>query len=138
MLLSKNVSGVLPDRKTLIEDVHAEIEIDHTASLYDDESSSRSSSSSGSLEEKRACSLQRSCSPPTVEADYSDATAADKAHVWHHMLNHKAAQDAHMIVSGKGLRVWDSRGREFLDVTSGGLWTVNVGYGREEIANAVR
>ena len=137
MLSQQYGSGVLTDRKTLIHDMHAEIELDRTPSPYEDGMSSRSSSSSG-MEEKRACSLQRSCSPPAVEADYSDATAADKAHVWHHMLNHKAAQDAHMIVAGKGLRVWDSRGREFLDVTSGGLWTVNAGYGREEIANAVR
>ena len=64
--------------------------------------------------------------------------AADKANVWHHMLNQRAAPDALMITSGKGLRVWDHRGKEFIDATSGGLWTVNVGYGREEIANAVR
>jgi adenosylmethionine-8-amino-7-oxononanoate aminotransferase len=36
------------------------------------------------------------------------------------------------------MRVWDARGREHLDAVSGGVWTVNVGYGRESIANAVR
>lgn len=31
-----------------------------------------------------------------------------------------------------------TNGREYLDAVSGGVWTVNVGYGRESIANAVR
>ncbi|KRP19501.1 MAG: taurine--pyruvate aminotransferase, partial [Rhodobacter sp. BACL10 MAG-120419-bin15] len=43
-----------------------------------------------------------------------------------------------IIVEGKGMRVWDARGKEHLDAVSGGVWTVNVGYGRESIANAVR
>ena len=38
----------------------------------------------------------------------------------------------------RGLRVWDIKGKEHLDAVSGGVWTVNVGYGRERIANAVR
>ncbi|MAC73836.1 MAG: aspartate aminotransferase family protein [Marinovum sp.] len=41
-------------------------------------------------------------------------------------------------VEGKGMRVWDQNGKEHLDGVSGGVWTVNVGYGRESIANAVR
>ena len=36
------------------------------------------------------------------------------------------------------MRVWDQNGKEHLDAVSGGVWTVNVGYGRERIANAVR
>ncbi len=36
------------------------------------------------------------------------------------------------------MRVWDAKGKEHLDAVSGGVWTVNVGYGRESIANAVR
>jgi len=43
-----------------------------------------------------------------------------------------------VIVKGKGLRVWDTNGKEHLDAVSGAVWTVNVGYGRESIANAVR
>ena len=42
-----------------------------------------------------------------------------------------------IIVEGKGLRVTDIRGKEYLDATSGGLWTVNIGYGRESMAKAV-
>ena len=65
---------------------------------------------------------------------------ADKAHVWHHLLQHKPLEtgDPRVIIEGKGMRVWDAAGREFIDAVSGGVWTVNVGYGRVEIADAVR
>ena len=72
--------------------------------------------------------------------DLTHVTEADRAHVWHHLLQHKALEttDPRIIVRGKGMRVWDQAGREFLDAVSGGVWTVNVGYGRESIADAVR
>ncbi len=74
--------------------------------------------------------------------DISKIVAADKAHVWHHLSQHKGYEtpdvDPRIIVEGKGLRVWDARGREYIDAVSGAVWTVNVGYGRETIANAVR
>lgn len=72
--------------------------------------------------------------------DISDVVAADKAHVWHHLLQHKSLEtvDPRIIVEGKGMRVWDATGKEHLDAVSGGVWTVNVGYGRESIADAVR
>ncbi len=64
----------------------------------------------------------------------------DKAHVWHHLSQHKPLEttDPMVIVEGTGLRVKDINGREYLDALSGGVWTVNVGYGRESIANAIR
>ena len=74
--------------------------------------------------------------------DISKIVAADKAHVWHHLSQHKGYEnpdiDPRIIVEGKGLRVWDARGKEYIDAVSGAVWTVNVGYGRESIANAVR
>lgn len=72
--------------------------------------------------------------------DNSDVIEADRAHVWHHMFQHRALEttDPRIIVEGKGMRVWDATGKEHLDGVSGGVWTVNVGYGRESIANAVR
>jgi taurine-pyruvate aminotransferase len=69
---------------------------------------------------------------------------ADRAHVWHHLIQHKPFApgpnqiDPRIMVEGRGLRVWDITGKEYLDAVSGGVWTVNVGYGRERIANAVR
>ncbi|MFE1597623.1 aminotransferase family protein [Methylobacterium sp. ID0610] len=72
--------------------------------------------------------------------DLRPVIEADRAHVWHHLLQHKALEtsDPRIIVEGKGLRVWDATGREFIDAVSGGVWTVNVGYGRASIADAVR
>ncbi|MGI9286795.1 MAG: aspartate aminotransferase family protein, partial [Pseudomonadales bacterium] len=63
----------------------------------------------------------------------------DKNHVWHHLTQHKPLEqnDPMMIVEGKGMWVKDVRGKEYLDGTSGGVWTVNVGYGNERIAKAV-
>ena len=65
---------------------------------------------------------------------------SDRAHVWHHLAQHKPFEtiDPQIIVEGKGMRVWDITGKEHLDAVSGGVWTVNVGYGRTEIADAVR
>ena len=72
--------------------------------------------------------------------DFSEAVNSDRAHVWHHLSQHKRYEthDPMVIIEGKGLRVWDANGREYLDAVSGGVWTVNVGYGRESIADAVR
>ena len=63
----------------------------------------------------------------------------DKKHVWHHLTQHKPLEtnDPMMVIKGDGMRVTDQNGVEYLDATSGGLWTVNVGYGREEIAKEV-
>ena len=71
--------------------------------------------------------------------DMSRVVEADRAHVWHHLIQHKQFEtlDPRVIVEGKGLRVWDAKGKEMLDAVSGGVWTVNVGYGRESIARAV-
>lgn len=65
---------------------------------------------------------------------------ADRNHVWHHLSQHKQYEtvDPPIMVEGKGLRLWDIKGREYLDAVSGGVWTVNVGYGRVSIADAVR
>jgi taurine-pyruvate aminotransferase len=72
--------------------------------------------------------------------EINEIVNSDKSHVWHHLSQHKPLQstDPMMIVEGKGMRVKDINGREYLDAVSGGVWTVNVGYGRESIANAVR
>jgi taurine-pyruvate aminotransferase len=68
--------------------------------------------------------------------------AADKAHVWHHLIQHKPYEQPNatprIIVHGSGMRVRDALGKEYIDAVSGGVWTVNVGYGRQSIADAVR
>lgn len=72
--------------------------------------------------------------------DFSDVVENDRNHIWHHLSQHKKYEtvDPLIIIEGKGMRVWNQAGREHLDAVSGGVWTVNVGYGREVIADAVR
>ena len=72
--------------------------------------------------------------------DLTHIVAADRAHVWHHLSQHKQYEttDPRVFVEGKGMTLWDATGREFLDALSGGVWTVNVGYGRTSIADAIR
>jgi taurine-pyruvate aminotransferase len=72
--------------------------------------------------------------------EIGDVVEADRAHVWHHLTQHKAFERTppRVYVEGRGLKLWDSTGTEYLDAVSGGIWTVNVGYGRQSIADAVR
>ncbi len=74
-----------------------------------------------------------------LEYDADEIVKGDKDFVWHHLKPHKIfeTQEQLIIVEGKGLTLTDIRGREFLDVTSGGVWSVMVGYGRESVAKAV-
>jgi putrescine aminotransferase len=61
----------------------------------------------------------------------------DSAHYLHPFTDHKAlaAMGARVIVRGEGIYIWDSEGKKILDGMSG-LWCVNVGYGRKELADA--
>ena len=74
-----------------------------------------------------------------LQYDTEEMVQGDKAFVWHHIKPHSAFQTSEqmIIVSGKGMRVTDIRGREYLDATAGGVWSVIVGHGRESIAEAV-
>ncbi|RFU12857.1 aminotransferase class III-fold pyridoxal phosphate-dependent enzyme [Rhodobacteraceae bacterium W635] len=72
--------------------------------------------------------------------DMSHVIEADRANVWHHLIQHKPFEtgEPRIIVEGKGMRVWDAHGKEYIDAVSGAVWTVNTGYGRTRIADAVR
>ncbi|RTE07095.1 aspartate aminotransferase family protein [Paenibacillus whitsoniae] len=66
-------------------------------------------------------------------ADKEALLENDRKYVWHHMTPHN---DNPMIVaSGDGSWVTDVDGNRYLDGMSG-LWCVNVGHGRKEIAEA--
>ncbi|MGX8718977.1 MAG: aminotransferase class III-fold pyridoxal phosphate-dependent enzyme, partial [Desulfovibrio sp.] len=65
-----------------------------------------------------------------------ELVALDKKYVWHHLTQHKGFEPA-IYVKGEGMRVTDIAGKTYLDAVSGGVWTVNVGYGRKEIVDAV-
>jgi len=69
---------------------------------------------------------------PTAELQ-----ALDAAHHMHPFTKAKglAARGARVITRAKGVYLTDSEGHEILDGMSG-LWCVNVGYGRKELAEA--
>ena len=61
----------------------------------------------------------------------------DAAHYMHPFTDGRAlGAGARIIVRGEGAYLWDSDGNKMLDGMSG-LWCVNMGYGREEIAATV-
>jgi L-2,4-diaminobutyrate transaminase len=70
----------------------------------------------------------------------SSAEEADRRFVFHpftQLDQHERAGSPSMIVAGSGARVQDIHGRWYIDGMAG-LWCVNVGYGRVEIAETMR
>ena len=67
----------------------------------------------------------------------TDIQAWDAAHFMHPFTDHQslAQMGAKVITHAKGIYVTDSDGNELLDAMSG-LWCVNVGYGRQALADA--
>lgn len=63
--------------------------------------------------------------------------ALDSAHFIHPFTDHGdlATRGARVITHADGIHVWDSEGNKILDGMSG-LWCVNAGYGRKELADA--
>jgi 4-aminobutyrate--pyruvate transaminase len=63
--------------------------------------------------------------------------ADDKAHLMHPVSNLRAVRDHGplVMVHGEGVHLWDSDGKRYIDAFSG-LWNVNVGHGRAELADA--
>lgn len=59
----------------------------------------------------------------------------DESHVVHPLYHPTAHQQPKIWVEGKGAIVKDIDGNEYLDGLSG-LWNVNIGHGREELAKA--
>lgn len=59
----------------------------------------------------------------------------DKQYVWHAMKGAPQESDSLVIQKAEGAWITDIEGRRYLDAMSG-LWCVNVGYGRNELAEA--
>nr|WP_321398679.1 aminotransferase class III-fold pyridoxal phosphate-dependent enzyme [uncultured Desulfobacter sp.] len=74
-----------------------------------------------------------------LEYDVETMVEKDNNSLWHHLKSHTVFKEKEqmIVVGGKGLNIYDIRGNEYLDATSGGVWSVMVGYGRESIARAV-
>lgn len=75
----------------------------------------------------------------TAQTQHSTAQlqAMDAAHHMHPFTDHKelGAKGARIIERAEGVYLWDSEGQQILDGMAG-LWCVNVGYGRTELADA--
>ena len=70
-------------------------------------------------------------------ATYDAATLRDKdkRHVIHPLHHPSQHEDPHIWVEGKGIYITDDKGKTVIDGLSG-LWNVNAGHGREELAKA--
>jgi adenosylmethionine-8-amino-7-oxononanoate aminotransferase len=73
----------------------------------------------------------------TVSSEVLEQAAID--HVFMHVSPWEdvvKADGLRLINRGLGAKLWDTHGREYIDVISG-LWLVNAGHGRKEIADAM-
>ena len=64
-----------------------------------------------------------------------DFVEKDDQYIWHSMRRYNPDAPPMIVTEGKGAWIKDLDGNKYLDGMSG-LWSVNVGYGREEIAQA--
>ena len=66
-----------------------------------------------------------------------DWQARDSRHYLHPFTDYKelAAKGSRIITRAEGVYIWDSNGHKILDGMAG-LWCVNIGYGRQELAEA--
>ncbi|MFB7352199.1 MULTISPECIES: aspartate aminotransferase family protein [Bacillaceae] len=64
----------------------------------------------------------------------SDVLTKDEQYVWHSMKPYNP-QATYVVEKSDGARIIDTDGIEYIDAMAG-LWCVNVGYGRKELADA--
>jgi 4-aminobutyrate--pyruvate transaminase len=75
----------------------------------------------------------------TSTYDTATLVQMDIDHMLHPVTNlHQHAQSGPLVLTrGEGSRIYDSDGKEYIDAFAG-LWNVNVGHGRTELAEAAR
>jgi putrescine aminotransferase len=68
----------------------------------------------------------------------ADLKRANARHLWHPMAHPKMLQQSppDIIVRGEGSWIWDIDGHRLVDGVAG-LWTVNLGFGRRELRDAM-
>jgi putrescine---pyruvate transaminase len=83
-------------------------------------------------------STRKNESAPMPSNDASTAWRKDRDHFIHPYTDFTtfAREGSHVVTRARGVRVIDEAGREYLDGIAG-LWCVNLGHGREEIAAAI-
>ena len=73
-----------------------------------------------------------------VKYDAQDLWDKDHDHVIHPWTNYAEwdTRGSDIMAQAEGIHVYDTEGNKFIDGI-GGLWCVNIGYGREEMAQAI-
>jgi adenosylmethionine-8-amino-7-oxononanoate aminotransferase len=90
---------------------------------------------------EQVVATERGVQPPAAANGRPGAAEAmeqeAREHVWIHQLPWAEFESEHLRVfdRGDGARLYDVRGREYIDGIAG-LWVVNAGHGRREIAQA--
>ncbi|MGE7920092.1 aspartate aminotransferase family protein [Viridibacillus sp. NPDC093762] len=69
----------------------------------------------------------------TVKQPTQSLVEKDLQNVWHHISAYNEKSQPMIVDRGEGAWIIDHNGNKYLDGMSG-LWAVNVGYGREELA----
>ncbi|MFC4100613.1 aspartate aminotransferase family protein [Paenibacillus xanthanilyticus] len=67
--------------------------------------------------------------------DTQEMKEKDRRYLWHGMSPYSEHDRPMIVASAQGAWITDSEGNRYLDAMSG-LWCVNVGYGRQELAEA--
>jgi L-2,4-diaminobutyrate transaminase len=77
---------------------------------------------------------------PLARAQGELTLETDRRHLMHpgtHASDHASGElDARLMTRAKGIRIEDHAGRSYIDAFAG-LYCVNIGYGREEMADAI-
>src|SRR5690625_3790748 len=70
-----------------------------------------------------------------METKSNELSGKDEKYIWHAMRRYNPGASSMVVTEADGAWIKDINGNEYLDGMSG-LWCVNVGYGREELAQA--
>lgn len=70
-----------------------------------------------------------------TELDNTNVSLKDQRYLWHSMLPYSENSPPMVVTEAQGSWITDMSGNKYLDGMSG-LWCVNVGYGRKELAEA--
>ncbi len=73
----------------------------------------------------------------TVQTRAQELAELDVAHLIHPLYHPKAQEGALIFDRGEGIYLWDVNGNKYIDALSC-LWNVNVGHGRQELADAAQ
>lgn len=71
----------------------------------------------------------------TINEEKKSLIEKDRQNVWHHVSQYSEKNPPRVVTEATGSWIKDHNGNRLLDGMSG-LWCVNIGYGREELAQA--